>query len=49
VADDGYGGADPSVGTGLRGLQRRLAAFDGTLTIGSPLGGPTAITLELPR
>jgi signal transduction histidine kinase len=48
VADDGYGGADPSAGTGLRGLQRRLAAFDGTLTIDSPLGGPTAITLELP-
>jgi signal transduction histidine kinase len=48
VADDGYGGADLSVGTGLRGLQRRLAAFDGTLTIDSPLGGPTAITLELP-
>jgi signal transduction histidine kinase len=48
VADDGYGGADLAVGTGLRGLQRRLAAFDGTLTIDSPLGGPTAITLELP-
>jgi hypothetical protein len=48
VADDGYGGADPSDGTGLRGLQRRLAAFDGTLTIDSPPGGPTAITLELP-
>lgn len=48
VADDGYGGADLSVGTGLRGLQRRLAAFDGTLAIDSPLGGPTAITLELP-
>ena len=48
VADDGYGGADPSAGTGLRGLQRRLAAFDGTLAIDSPPGGPTAITLELP-
>jgi signal transduction histidine kinase len=48
VADDGYGGADPSAGTGLRGLQRRLAGFDGTLAIDSPLGGPTAITLELP-
>jgi signal transduction histidine kinase len=48
VADDGYGGADLSVGTGLRGLQRRLAAFDGTLAIDSPAGGPTAITLELP-
>jgi signal transduction histidine kinase len=49
VADDGHGGADPSAGTGLRGLQRRLAAFDGTLAIDSPPGGPTAITLELPR
>jgi len=48
VADDGYGGANRSAGTGLRGLQRRLAAFDGTLAIDSPLGGPTAITLELP-
>jgi signal transduction histidine kinase len=48
VADDGYGGAGPSAGTGLRGLHRRLAAFDGTLTIDSPPGGPTAITLELP-
>ncbi|HXT89084.1 MAG TPA: histidine kinase [Trebonia sp.] len=48
VADNGCGGADPSAGTGLRGLQRRLAAFDGTLTIDSPPGGPTAITLELP-
>jgi signal transduction histidine kinase len=48
VADDGYGGAGLSAGTGLRGLQRRLAAFDGTLTIDSPPGGPTAITLELP-
>jgi signal transduction histidine kinase len=48
VADDGSGGADLSAGTGLRGLQRRLAAFDGTLAIDSPLGGPTAITLELP-
>lgn len=48
VADDGYGGAELSAGTGLRGLQRRLAAFDGTLAIDSPPGGPTAITLELP-
>jgi hypothetical protein len=30
------------------GAQARLAAFDGTLAIDSPLGGPTAITLELP-
>jgi signal transduction histidine kinase len=48
VADDGRGGADPSRGTGLRGIERRLAAFDGTLRVASPPGGPTEITMELP-
>jgi signal transduction histidine kinase len=35
-------------GTGLRGLAQRAAAVDGTLTVDSPPGGPTAITVELP-
>jgi signal transduction histidine kinase len=48
VGDDGKGGADPSDGTGLRGIQRRLAAFDGTLVVTSPPGGPTVVTMELP-
>jgi len=48
VADDGTGGADPAAGTGLRGIERRLAAFDGTIALSSPSGGPTAITMELP-
>ena len=57
VADDGRGGAtlgpDTAVpadggGTGLRGLAQRAAAVDGTLTVHSPAGGPTAITAELP-
>ncbi|MET0233577.1 MAG: histidine kinase [Kibdelosporangium sp.] len=48
VADDGQGGADPVGGSGLRGLQRRLATFDGVLTLTSPLGGPTTATLEVP-
>ncbi|MBV6701500.1 sensor histidine kinase [Kitasatospora aureofaciens] len=48
VADDGHGGADPLLGSGLRGIQRRLAAFDGTLTLSSPPGGPTRLTMELP-
>ncbi|MER7704031.1 sensor histidine kinase [Kitasatospora sp. NPDC097605] len=48
VTDDGRGGADPGRGTGLRGIQRRLAAFDGTLTLISPPGGPTRLTMELP-
>jgi signal transduction histidine kinase len=48
VTDDGVGGADPERGTGLRGIQRRLAAFDGTLAIESPHGGPTTLTMVLP-
>lgn len=48
VGDDGVGGADPRHGTGLRGIERRLAAFDGFLTITSPPGGPTIVTMELP-
>jgi signal transduction histidine kinase len=48
VADDGTGGADPSRGTGLSGLAQRAAVVDGGLTIASPPGGPTKITVELP-
>ena len=48
VRDDGAGGADPGGGTGLRGIQRRLAAFDGSLTINSPPGGPTQLVMVLP-
>jgi signal transduction histidine kinase len=57
VGDDGRGGATldggaaanaGGPGTGLRGLAQRAAAVDGTLTVHSPPGGPTAITVELP-
>ncbi|MCE7006532.1 sensor histidine kinase [Kibdelosporangium philippinense] len=48
VADDGRGGADPAGGSGLHGIQRRLATFDGVLTLTSPPGGPTTVTLEVP-
>ncbi|GIE27063.1 histidine kinase [Actinoplanes italicus] len=48
ISDDGRGGADPSGGTGLRGIERRLAAFDGTMSLSSPPGGPTVVTMELP-
>jgi signal transduction histidine kinase len=48
VADDGTGGADPAQGTGLSGLAQRVALVDGGLTIASPPGGPTKITVELP-
>ena len=48
VTDDGQGGADPGRGTGLRGIERRLAAFDGALVLSSPPGGPTVVQLEIP-
>ena len=48
VTDNGHGGADPARGTGLRGIERRLAAFDGVLAVSSPPGGPTAVTMEIP-
>jgi signal transduction histidine kinase len=48
ITDDGRGGADPSGGTGLRGIERRLAAFDGTMSLSSPPGGPTVVIMELP-
>ncbi|TYB41213.1 sensor histidine kinase [Actinomadura chibensis] len=48
VGDDGTGGADPARGSGMRGIERRLAAFDGTMAVTSPSGGPTVVTMELP-
>jgi signal transduction histidine kinase len=48
VTDDGNGGADPARGTGLRGIERRLAAFDGVLAVSSPPGGPTVVNMEIP-
>jgi signal transduction histidine kinase len=47
VGDDGRGGADPAGGTGLEGIERRLAAFDGTMTVVSPHGGPTVVRVEV--
>jgi signal transduction histidine kinase len=48
VTDDGHGGAAFGRGTGLVGLRDRVAAVDGTLTVSSPMGGPTALTVSLP-
>ncbi len=48
VTDDGCGGADPAQGTGLAGVERRLAAFDGILAVNSPPGGPTIVVIEVP-
>jgi signal transduction histidine kinase len=58
VADEGRGGAGGTSqafgsggeggGSGLLGMQRRVAALDGTLLMTSPVGGPTVIEVELP-
>jgi len=48
VSDDGHGGADVDHGSGLAGIQRRLEAFDGTVQISSPPGGPTVVAMEVP-
>ena len=48
VADDGVGGADPNAGSGLRGLQDRLAVIDGVLAIDSPPGAGTRLEATIP-
>jgi len=48
VADDGVGGVDVGAGSGLRGLQDRLAAVDGELDIDSPAGGGTRLRARIP-
>jgi signal transduction histidine kinase len=48
VADDGIGGADAAMGSGLRGLTDRLTALDGQLSVISPSGGGTRLTATIP-
>jgi len=48
VSDDGRGGAGVGSGTGLAGLTDRVATVDGRLTVESPEGGPTAVTVDVP-
>jgi signal transduction histidine kinase len=48
VADDGRGGADPTRGSGLRGLKDRVEALGGRFSIWSPIGAGTRMEAELP-
>ena len=48
VADDGAGGADPTRGSGLRGLADRVEALGGTLSVASRVGAGTRLEAELP-
>lgn len=48
VRDDGKGGADPSRGSGLAGIRRRVAALDGAVRVHSPDGEGTTLDVDLP-
>jgi signal transduction histidine kinase len=48
VTDDGVGGADQALGSGLAGLAQRVRTVDGRVLVVSPAGGPTQVTVTLP-
>ena len=48
VRDDGVGGADPELGSGLRGLADRVEALNGTLGVESAGGAGTRVWAEIP-
>ncbi len=48
IADDGAGGADPSSGSGLRGLADRVEALGGHLDIRSARGDGTTVVVTVP-
>ncbi len=48
VSDDGLGGADYGLGSGLVGLHERITSLDGTFTTNSPLAGGTTVQIEIP-
>jgi len=49
VTDDGRGIARLVPGGGLAGLAERISTVDGRLTLVSPAGGPTGVTIDLPE
>jgi signal transduction histidine kinase len=48
IADDGVGGADPSVGSGLKGMADRIEALGGRLSVDSPAGTGTRLLARIP-
>jgi len=48
ISDDGVGGADIDLGTGLRGLTDRLAAIEGQLEVDSKPGRGTTVRASIP-
>ena len=48
VVDNGVGGADDRLGSGLRGLSDRIEALDGRLVVDSPAGAGTRVLGTMP-
>jgi signal transduction histidine kinase len=48
ISDDGIGGADPGRGSGIIGLQDRVEALGGTISILSPPGHGTTLHVQIP-
>lgn len=48
VTDDGVGGADPTRGSGLRGLADRVEALDGRFEVDAAPNGGTRLRAEIP-
>jgi signal transduction histidine kinase len=48
VIDDGVGGANPGLGTGLHGLADRVESLDGLLRVVSTPGAGTIVRAEIP-
>jgi signal transduction histidine kinase len=48
VIDDGIGGADPTVGSGLRGLADRVEALGGRFEVSTPTTGGACVHAEIP-
>jgi signal transduction histidine kinase len=48
VEDDGQGGADLALGSGLLGLKDRAEAIGGTMSLQSAPGEGTSLRVELP-
>ena len=48
INDDGIGGAEPRLGSGLRGLVDRVEALGGKVSVDSPVGKGTRLLADLP-
>jgi signal transduction histidine kinase len=48
IRDDGIGGAAPSRGSGLLGIEDRVTALGGKIEIASPCGAGTSVVVDIP-